>query len=102
MTADELQRRIEAGDAPAILDVRSRREFTQGHVPGAQFVPFWAVMFLAWAVKGKRDEPLIVYCGHGPRAMMARPGLLRRGFRDIQYLDGHWSAWARDGRPVER
>jgi rhodanese-related sulfurtransferase len=102
MTAHELQQRIEAGAAPAILDVRSRWEYRQGHVPGAVFIPFWAVPFLAWRVPAKRDEPLVVYCGHGPRAWMAGAALRRRGFRDIQYLDGHWTAWSREGRPVER
>jgi rhodanese-related sulfurtransferase len=101
MTPQDLAARIEAGDAPAILDVRSRREYTHGHVPGAMFIPFWAVPFLAWRIKSKREDPLIVYCGHGPRAWMAGAALRRRGFRDIQYLEGHWNVWKREGRPQE-
>jgi rhodanese-related sulfurtransferase len=106
MTAEDLSARIDAGNAPAILDVRSRWEYRRGHVPGAVLIPFWAVpflgAFLGWRVAVKRDDPLVVYCGHGPRAWMAGAALRRRGFRDIQYLDGHWHAWARDGRPQER
>jgi rhodanese-related sulfurtransferase len=102
MTPQDLTARIEAGDAPAILDVRSRWEYRQGHVPGAMFMPFWAVPFLAWRITSKREDPLVVYCGHGPRAWMAGAALRSRGFRDIQYLDGHWNAWTREGRPVER
>jgi rhodanese-related sulfurtransferase len=102
MTPRELHERISAGTAPAILDVRSRWEYRQGHVPGAVFIPFWAVPFLAWRVPAKRDDTLLVYCGHGPRAWMAGAALRRRGFRDIQYLDGHWTGWKTDGRPVER
>jgi rhodanese-related sulfurtransferase len=102
MTRHDLQERITAGAAPAILDVRSRMEFKLGHVPGALFIPFWAIPFLAWRVRAKRDETVVVYCGHGPRAWMAGAALRRRGFRDIQYLDGHWKMWAREGRPIER
>jgi rhodanese-related sulfurtransferase len=107
MTPQDLQQRIEAGTAPAILDVRSRLEYASGHVPGAVFIPFWALSFvgapfLTWRVPAAREEPLVVYCGHGPRAWMAGAALRKRGFRDIQYLDGHWARWKRDGRPVER
>jgi rhodanese-related sulfurtransferase len=106
MTAQELEERITAGKAPAILDVRSRMEFNAGHVPGAVFIPFWLIQFLGpllgRRLPAKRDETLVVYCGHGPRAWMAGASLRLRGFRDIQYLDGHWSEWAREGRPVER
>jgi rhodanese-related sulfurtransferase len=106
MTRDELQQRIGAGAAPAILDVRSRREYRLGHVPGAVSIPFWVIQFLgpllARRLPAKPDQTLVVYCGHGPRAWMAAASLRLRGFRDIQYLDGHWSKWAREGRPVER
>jgi rhodanese-related sulfurtransferase len=102
MTPQDLHERIAAGDAPAILDVRSRWEYRHGHVPGAAFIPFWAVPFLAWRVPAKREDTLVVYCGHGPRAWMAGAALRKRGFQDIRYLDGHWAAWTRENRPVER
>jgi rhodanese-related sulfurtransferase len=105
MTPEDLQQRIEAGTAPKILDVRSRWEYRQGHVPGAVFIPFWAMSFLgpflARRIPAKRGEPLVVYCGHGPRAWMAGAALLSWGFRDIQYLEGHWAEWKRGGRPQE-
>lgn len=106
MTSQELHDRLSAGNPPNILDVRSRAEYRSGHVPGARFIPFWLIQFLgpllAARLPVKRDEPLVVYCGHGPRAWMAGASLRLRGFRDIQYLDGHWTEWAREGRPVER
>jgi rhodanese-related sulfurtransferase len=105
MTPQDLLARIDAGEAPAILDVRSRWEYRQGHVPGAVFIPFWAVPFLgtlfpAWRVPAKREDTLVVYCGHGPRAWMAGAALRRRGFRDVQYLDGHMTGWRRAGLPL--
>jgi rhodanese-related sulfurtransferase len=106
MTPQQLHDRISAGDPPNILDVRSRLEYTSGHVPGAYFIPFWLIQFLgpllARRLPVRRDEPLVVYCGHGPRAWMAAAALRLRGFRDIHFLDGHWAAWTRERRPVER
>jgi hydroxyacylglutathione hydrolase len=44
---------------------------------------------------------MTVYCGHGPRAWIAK-GLLRlRGFRRVSLLAGHMRAWRRAGRPLE-
>ena len=36
--------RIDRGDAPIVLDVRSAGEFAAGHVPGAMHIPFTSVL----------------------------------------------------------
>lgn len=102
MTAEDLLERIRAGTAPAILDVRSAGEFAGGHLPGAVHIPFWRVRARVAEVPAGRDEELVVYCGHGPRALIAGRALRRRGFTRVAYLDGHFSTWRRDGRPEER
>lgn len=97
ITPAGLQARIDAGTAPAILDVRSAREFAAGHVPGAVNVPFWAVVAGA-AVPSAPDRELVVYCGHGPRAYMAGAALRRRGYTRISYLTGHITRWRKEQR----
>ena len=88
-----LASQIGEGRAPAILDVRSGFEYRHGHVPGAVHIPFWLLPFQMSRVPGKRDDPIVVYCGHGPRAWMAGALLRARGYRQVQYLKGHWAAW---------
>jgi rhodanese-related sulfurtransferase len=102
VTADELLARILAGTAPVILDVRSAREFAAGHVPGAIHVPFWRVSARAADIPADRRGELVVYCGHGPRAVIAVRTLRRLGFSRIAYLVGHYSAWHRERRPEEK
>jgi rhodanese-related sulfurtransferase len=99
---DALLDRIKSGTAPAILDVRSRKEFELGHVPGARHIPFWRVSRQIDDVFPDRDAELIVYCGHGPRALLAGRMLHRRGFARIVYLDGHFSKWRSAGFREER
>jgi rhodanese-related sulfurtransferase len=96
-----LHARIDAGSAPAILDVRSRREYTHGHVPGAIHIPFWLIAFRLSDLPS-RDGAVVVYCGHGPRAWFARAVLQWSGFRDVALLEGHMSGWKRAGLPEER
>jgi rhodanese-related sulfurtransferase len=101
VTADEVQRRLAVQPAPVVLDVRSRREYRRGHLPGAHHLPFWAVSFRRLPL---RDPalPVIVYCGHGPRAWMASLALRARGWTDVSLLEGHFVRWRRQGRRVVR
>ena len=61
---------IQAGAAPTIIDVRSRREFQQGHVPGARLLPFWKLMSASQKIEASSEDLLVLYCGHGPRAQL--------------------------------
>jgi rhodanese-related sulfurtransferase len=102
ISAAELLARIQAGSAPAIVDVRSRGEFDAGHLPGAVHLPFWAVFFRTSEVPAPKHEPVVVYCAHGPRAGLAKAALRLSGYQQVLYLEGHMSAWKKAGLPVER
>lgn len=94
----DLHALIQSGSAPVVLDVRTPEEFVQGHIPGAINIPFWRVLSGA-AIPVDTDVPLVVYCGHGPRARMAMLALWLRGYRDVRDLDGHMAEWRRLGLP---
>ena len=98
----DLLARIEAGEAPPILDVRSEREFAAGHVPGAVHVPFNQVPSRLADVPGAPGGELIVYCGHGPRAYMAAIPLRHAGKRRVVFMTGHWAGWQSSDLPEER
>jgi rhodanese-related sulfurtransferase len=102
ISARTLLARIAAGAAPAILDVRSEREFADGHVPGAVHVPFWKVGRRIDAIPANTGDELVVYCGHGPRAMIAGRMLRKHGFTHLVFLDGHFTQWRNAGLREER
>jgi rhodanese-related sulfurtransferase len=99
LDAAALQSSIERRAAPLILDVRSRGEFEAGRIPGALNVPYWRVPFETGSSFGSRDEPVVVYCGLGPRARFAAAVLRFRGFSQAVCLKGHMSEWRRRGLP---
>jgi rhodanese-related sulfurtransferase len=102
ISAEQLKAQIEARNAPVILDVRSKAEYDAGHVPGALHVPFWQVSSTLPGLGISPGTPLVVYCGHGPRAYMAGSRLRRLGFASISYLSGHMWRWRQKGFPEER
>jgi phage shock protein E len=100
--AKDLHAAIAAGTAPLILDVRTAREFADGHVAGAINIPFNEIDARAVEIAAAKHAPLVVYCGHGPRAWLAARALRRAGFTAVESLAGHMAGWQRAGLPEER
>ena len=100
MTQDQLLAAIEQGHPPTILDVRSQSEYESGHVPGARHLPFYAIWFRHEEMGAKSEDPIVVYCEHGPRAGIAKFALWTLGYTTITYLDGHMSDWKQQGLPM--
>jgi hydroxyacylglutathione hydrolase len=74
-----------------VLDIRQRSEYVEGHLPGAVHVELGDLPARAADIT---DEPTIVMCGHGERAMGAASLLERAGHRDLAVLDGGPEDWA--------
>ncbi|MCP2242471.1 Glyoxylase, beta-lactamase superfamily II [Lentzea aerocolonigenes] len=74
-----------------VLDIRQEPEFASGHLPGAQHVELGD---LPNRVDEVPQEPLIVMCGHGERAMGAASLLEQAGHRDVAVLTGGPQDWA--------
>lgn len=96
MTGDELFRQLASQPDTIVVDARSGVEFRRGHVPGAVHMPFWAAAFRPLQAASP-TTPVVVYCGHGPRAWIARALLRWRGIRNVCLLDGHMAGWRRAG-----
>ena len=101
VTPETLMQQVAAGSAPVIVDVRSAAEYDDGHVPGAIHLPFWQVGRQWQKLATMRDLPVVVYCGHGPRAYIAGAALRRRGFTNVAHLAGHMKKWRQMRLPLE-
>ncbi len=102
MQPQELSTLIEKGKAPIIVDVRSNAEYQSGHVPGAIHVPFWTA-FTTDKMEGyKKDDEVVMYCAHGPRAGVAKLAFRLAGFKKLSYLAGHMTGWAKAGLPIDK
>ena len=103
-TSFEQQKLVDKLDDPArpvIIDVRSKREYEQGHLPGAINISVFSLPFSMDEVGGDKERPVLVYCAHGPRAGLAGFFLRLAGYGQVYHLEGDWSGWRREGLPVE-
>ena len=78
-------------DGRRVLDIRQRSEYQSGHLPGAIHVELGDI---AARADDLSDEPTVVMCGHGERAMGAASLLERAGHHDVVVLAGGPGDWA--------
>lgn len=81
----------QALDGSRVLDVRQSGEYRAGHVPGADNIELGALTARAVELP---DEPIVVMCGHGERAMGAASLLARTGHHHVTVLEGGPEDWA--------
>lgn len=97
----ELLALLQSDTLPAIIDVRSSMEYNAGHIPHAQHIPFWQSFTSNALDTYNKQNALILYCEHGPRAGIAKFAYFLAGFENIRYLEGHMSAWRSAGLPMD-
>ena len=80
---EAIQQALDAGGV--LVDVRTPREFSTGHLPGARNIPVAGIGAAASELKAA-DRPVILYCASGARAGMAARTLQAAGVRPVLNL----------------
>ncbi|MGD9814679.1 MAG: rhodanese-like domain-containing protein [Hyphomonadaceae bacterium] len=97
ISATELKRRLDAGDA-ILIDVRESDEHAREHILGARLAPLSAID--AHDFDRDHAKTAVFHCRSGMRTQANAARLLARGFRDAYYLEGGIEAWKTAGLPV--
>ena len=107
-SVDEVRQRL---DDPALqlVDIRDARELErEGTLPGAINAPrgmleFWVDPDSPYykPVFGDEDKQYVLFCGAGWRSALAAKALQDMGMTNVAHIDGGFTAWAKQGAPVE-
>jgi len=101
---DHLHSALQARPDLPLIDVRSRREYEAGHVPGARLLP-------VQELGGRLDElaelkasgdPIYVICQSGGRSARAADRLVEEGFAEVVNVEGGTAAWIAAGHEVSQ
>jgi sulfur-carrier protein adenylyltransferase/sulfurtransferase len=90
-----------ASDSYAIVDVRERDEWAEGHVPGAVHIPRGNLESRIEAAVPDRSTPVVVYCASGSRSAFAAKSLEELGYENVVSLSGGFTDWKRNGFPFD-
>ncbi|MDB9525182.1 rhodanese-like domain-containing protein [Oscillatoria sp. CS-180] len=101
LSPQELSIRLNSADVPLLLDVRSEREFAEGHIPGAINIPYRDIPSRLNELEGFATKEVIVYCEIGVRAGIAEIMLEQEGFEYILTLEGDMEGWRQANLPID-
>jgi rhodanese-related sulfurtransferase len=101
IAAAALARRLEAGPALALIDVREHGEYNLAHIPGASSVPRRQLEARIGRLVPFRGVEVVVCDDTGRRAALAARTLERMGYGRVAVLEGGVNRWASDGLPTE-
>jgi rhodanese-related sulfurtransferase len=85
-----------------LLDVRTRPEFVNAHVPGARLIPLDDLNVEAYLQEHEPGQPIYVLCQTGARARKAIERFERCGCFDGVLVAGGTQAWIDAGLTVNR
>ena len=91
-------RKFDALEDKFVLDVRTKAEYADGHIPGATLIH--AGRLPEQLDDLPRDVPIVVHCQSGMRSVGAASLLRVHGFEDVRELAGGYPGWLR-GQAVE-
>ena len=81
-----------------VLDVRSEKEWSSGHIQNAHSIPLGELQQRMKELE--RDSDVIAVCGSGYRSSIAASLLQANGFTRISSMDGGMTAWNRRKLPL--
>ena len=83
-----------------LLDVRSAKEYNQGHIAGAINVSYDNVESQLAQLTKYQQSKVVVYCRSGRRAGIAEQVLAENGFSHLRHLTGDMNGWQAANLPV--
>ena len=104
LDANELKRRLDAGEKLLVLDVRNTPDYTgeQGHIPGATHIPLPELGARLNEIETWRDLPIVTVCRTDRMSSSAAQLLAGKGFTGVRVIRQGMTDWNRLGYPVER
>jgi rhodanese-related sulfurtransferase len=91
-----------ARDQVVVLDIRTGKEFADGHIKGAMNLNFLGDDFKEKLAKLDRDRVYVMHCQSGNRSGRAKAVFKELGFKKILHIQDGYRAWASAGFAVEK
>ena len=88
ITAEEAKEIMDSEEGYIILDVRTREEYDEGHIPGAILIPNTEIEEKAEDVLTDKNQLILVYCRSGRRSKIAAEALVELGYTNIKEFGG--------------
>ncbi len=83
-----------------LLDVRSDKQWADGHIEGATHIPSGELGAMASALPEDKAKKILVYCNSGNKSQAAAKALIEMGYASVDELQPGIKGWIAEGKPV--
>ena len=94
--------KLRAQKNAVVLDVRTEKEFKDGHIPGAVNLDVNAPDFAKKLAALDKDKTYLVHCAAGRRSLKACGVMDQSEFKKLVNLEDGFASWTKAGKPVEK
>jgi rhodanese-related sulfurtransferase len=85
-----------------LIDVRTREEYKQGHIPGFRWFPGGQAVQRSDDVAVVHNAAIVFACDRKARATFTASWYRQMGFKEVYAVDGGVTAWAEAGLGLEK
>jgi molybdopterin/thiamine biosynthesis adenylyltransferase/rhodanese-related sulfurtransferase len=96
---DQVKEHVGNGNEYALVDVREKEEYREGHLAGALSLPRGFLEIRVEQEVPDKSKPVIAYCAGGTRSLLAAKQLKEMGYQQVISMTGGYSAWKGAGYP---
>ena len=86
ISREEARKLVGAG--ALLLDVRTREEYAERHLPGALSAPYTETYAHIFEIVPTKDTPCVLYCSHGLRSAQVKYTMDHMGYTKVHVLGG--------------
>jgi rhodanese-related sulfurtransferase len=93
LSAVEFKNKISSDDKAIIIDVRTPKEFADGHIPNSLLVDIYNPTFQSRILELDKTKNYYIYCRSGNRSYHAGVFMLSEGFTSVHHLEEGILTW---------
>ena len=97
LSVHEAQELLGKNGTYALLDVREKDEYREGHLEGAISLPRGFLEIKVESTVPDKSTPILAYCAGGVRSLLAGKILKEMGYHHVTSMSGGYTAWKTAG-----
>ena len=87
LSSNKAKKMISQGQIDYIIDVRTLKEWNEGHHPDAVHLPMGR-----FPENINKNSRLLIYCRTGRRAKIAVQQYIKKGYKNVNYITGNYKS----------
>lgn len=88
ITAKEGKTMLDSKKDLILLDVRTKEEFAESHIPGSILLPYDEINSQSSKILPNKEKTILIYCRSGRRSAIAAESLVKLGYKNVFDMGG--------------